>query len=185
MIHLKNTSRIIAFIGITLLAFDLIVILNSTVYAEEKLASASLKQVPKIFVQVGHTKVVSSVTFSPDGRYALSGSWDNTMKLWEVASGREIRTFQGHTSSISSVAFSPDGRSALSGSQNGAIVMWDLAAGNEIAQMVGFADGEWIAITPEGYFNSSTNGTKPLNVRIENSIYSVDQFYTKFYRPKP
>ena len=132
----------------------------------------------------GHKTFVYSVAFSPDGRYALSGSPDNTMKLWEVSSGREIRTFHGHTDGVTSVAFNPDGRYALSENVSGAITIWDIASGNEIAQMVAFTNGEWVTITPEGYFNSSTNGVKYLNVRIGNSIYGVDQFYAKFYRPE-
>jgi WD40 repeat protein len=131
----------------------------------------------------GHTLGVWSVAFSPDGRYALSGSFA-TLKLWEVSSGREIRTFQGHTGLVRSVAFNSDGRYALSGNETGVTAIWDIASGNEIVQMVGFTDGEWVVITPEGYFNSSPNGAKHLNVRIGNSVYGVDQFYAKFYRPE-
>jgi hypothetical protein len=50
--------------------------------------------------------------------------------------------------------------------------------------MVGFTDGEWIVITPEGYFNASTSGTTQLNVSIGNSVYGMDQFSAKFYRPE-
>jgi len=52
---------------------------------------------PKIFVQLGHPESVGVVAFSPDGKLALSGSEDDTMKLWEVATGRELRTFKGHS----------------------------------------------------------------------------------------
>ena len=50
--------------------------------------------------------------------------------------------------------------------------------------MITFDDGEWIVITPEGYFNASPNGAKNLNVRIGNNVYSIDQFYARFYRPE-
>ena len=133
---------------------------------------------------LGHASFVTSAVFSDDGKYALSGSMDKTMKLWDVSSGREIRTFQGHTDSVHSVAFSSAGRYALSGSGNGVTTIWDIASGNEIAKMIGFTDGEWIAITPEGYFKSSPKGANHLNVRIGNSVYGVDQFYAKFYRPE-
>jgi WD40 repeat protein len=46
----------------------------------------------------GHSNVVNSVAFSPDGRTALSGSDDSTLRLWEMATGKELRTFRGHTS---------------------------------------------------------------------------------------
>jgi WD40 repeat protein len=131
----------------------------------------------------GHTQGVNALAFSPDGRYVLSGSWDGTMKLWDVSTGREIRVFHGDTSPIFSVVFSSDGRYALSGSRSGATVIWDVSSGHEIAQMVGFSDGEWVVITPEGYFNASPNGAKYLNVRVGNNVYSIDNFYERFFNP--
>ena len=69
---------------------------------------------------MGHSSEVHSVVFSPDGKQALSGGWDGngTLKLWDVESGREIRTFMGHSSDyvdslVESVAFRPDGRYLL------------------------------------------------------------------------
>src|SRR5262249_35328734 len=55
----------------------------------------------------GHTGQVISVAFSPDGMQLASASFDKTVKLWDAASGREIRTFKGHTNWVVSVAFSP------------------------------------------------------------------------------
>jgi hypothetical protein len=69
---------------------------------------------------------VHSGVFSPDGRTALSGSHDKTLKLWDIASGRELRSFKGHTNSVASVAFSPDGRMALSGSSDTTLRLWDI-----------------------------------------------------------
>ncbi len=56
----------------------------------------------------------------------MSGSGDKTLKLWDVATGKEIRTFVGHTSTVDSVAFSPDGRTALSGSGDRTLKLWDV-----------------------------------------------------------
>ncbi|RKZ93591.1 MAG: hypothetical protein DRR19_00755 [Candidatus Parabeggiatoa sp. nov. 1] len=64
------------------------------------------------------------MAFSPDGRYALSGSSDWTLKLWDVASGTEIRTFTGHSHWVRSVAFSSDGHYALSGSNDSTLKLW-------------------------------------------------------------
>jgi WD40 repeat protein len=70
---------------------------------------------------------VQSVALSPDGRTALSGSFDSTLKLWEVATGNTLRTFAGHTNIVLSVAFSPDGRTALSGGADKMLKLWSLA----------------------------------------------------------
>ena len=67
----------------------------------------------------GHTSTVNSVAFSLDGRKIVSGSSDNTIRLWDVLKGgQEYNTLQGHTDSVWSVAFSPDGRHIVSGSQD-------------------------------------------------------------------
>jgi WD40 repeat protein len=132
----------------------------------------------------GHADWVNSVAFSPDGRFALSGGRDNAIKLWDVNTGSEVRTYKGHSYSTESVSFSPDGRYILSGSRDGTIIFWDMATGREVATLVSFSDGEWVIITPEGYFNASSNGAKHLNARVGSSVYSVDQFYNTFYRPE-
>src|ERR1700676_1143729 len=64
----------------------------------------------------GHTDIVSSVAFSPDGKTLASGSRDNTIKLWDVQQGKERATLSGHTNKVSSVAYSPDGKTMASGS---------------------------------------------------------------------
>jgi WD40 repeat protein/serine/threonine protein kinase len=83
---------------------------------------------------------VSSLALTPDGRRAVSGSYqiqppgspkpiaDCAVRLWEVASGRELRRFDGHTEHIPSVAVSPDGRFALSGSGDRTTRLWDIEA---------------------------------------------------------
>ncbi len=66
----------------------------------------------------GHTSSVESVAVSHDGRFALSGSSDGTLKLWELSTGKELRGFKGHTGQVNSVGFSPNGRFALTGSED-------------------------------------------------------------------
>jgi WD40 repeat protein len=76
----------------------------------------------------GHTELVSAVAFSPDGKSILTGSFDKTLKLWETATGKEIRTFggpSGHRDLVLSVAFSPDGHTFASGSADHTAKLWD------------------------------------------------------------
>jgi WD40 repeat protein len=65
------------------------------------------------------------VSFSPDGKTLASGSYDNTIKLWNVETGKEIRTLSGHNDSVISVSFSPDGKTLASGSDDKTIKLWN------------------------------------------------------------
>jgi WD40 repeat protein/DNA-binding XRE family transcriptional regulator len=83
----------------------------------------------------GHTSRVWSLDFSADGSTFLSGSRDETMRLWDVTSGEELRRFEGHTSTVMDVAFSPDEATALSGSWDTTIRLWDVATGEELRRI--------------------------------------------------
>jgi WD40 repeat protein len=131
----------------------------------------------------GHAGTVSSVVFSEDGKTILSSGGDYRVKLWDVATGKEIRTLAGHSAWVNEASFSPDGTRIISGAFDGTTRIWDGATGRELARFIGFQDGEWVVITPEGYYNSSPNGHKHLSLRMGNSIFGIDQFYDVFYRP--
>jgi WD40 repeat protein len=139
----------------------------------------------------GHTGEVWYVTFSPDGKYILSGGADGFLRLWDSSSGAEIRTYSAYSGTSSSLipsaigyaVFSPDGKHIISVATDAAVRIWNTSTGEEIALLIGFEDGEWLAITSEGYYNSSEKGAQYLKVKFEGTDYTVDQFYDVFYRP--
>ncbi len=84
----------------------------------------------------GHTGLVVSVAFSPDGRRIASGGQHGEVKVWDAATGQEILTLSGHASPVTSVAFSPDGRRIASASFDGTIRIWDGPSNDERAQCI-------------------------------------------------
>ena len=79
--------------------------------------------------------MVLSVAFSPDGGSALSGSWDNTLTLCDVATRQVIRTFTGHAGYVASGAFSRGGDTALFGSWDKTLKLWEVATGKELPHL--------------------------------------------------
>lgn len=137
----------------------------------------------KVFKGRGLSSHVECVSFSHDGQYALSGTFDHFVIMWDIKSGKEVRTFKGHSGNIASVAFSPDDLRVISTSRDNTTRLWDVATGKELAQFISFTDGEWVAITPEGYYNASPNGDHYLNVRVGKSVYGIENYREAFFRP--
>lgn len=74
---------------------------------------------------VGHHHIVEDLDLSSDSQYALSSSWDGTLRLWHLETGEATKQFMGHTNDVCSVAFSPDNRQIISGSRDRTIKMWN------------------------------------------------------------
>jgi COMPASS component SWD3 len=81
------------------------------------------------YILKGHKKGVSQVRFSPDGRWIASCSADGTIKIWDAANGRHMRTLEGHLAGVSTIAWSPDSNTIASGSDDKAIRLWHRATG--------------------------------------------------------
>ena len=115
----------------------------------------------------GHRWEVQSVAFSPDGTRIVSGSGDNTIRLWDAASGTAIEEpLQGHSAWVKSVAFSPDGARIVSGSDDKTIRLWDAASGTAIGEPLQ-GHSHWVesvAFSPDGARIVSGSGDKNIQL---------------------
>jgi WD40 repeat protein len=94
---------------------------------------------------------VRSVAFSPDGKTLVSGSEDQTMRLWDISSGQGLMTLQGHTDGVRSAAFSPDGKTLASGSSDQTVRLWEVSSGQGLMTLQGHTEGiTSVALSPDG-----------------------------------
>jgi WD40 repeat protein len=97
-----------------------------------------------------HTNSVYAVAIAPDGKTPISASYDNSLKIWDIETGREVRTLTSHTNSVFAVAIAPDGKTPISASRDKTIKIWDLLSGKEIASFSGDFSFKCCAILPDG-----------------------------------
>ena len=111
----------------------------------------------------GHTDDINSISVTNDGRYALSGSSDPSVKLWDLSNGQELRSLSGHWRNchVLSVAMTPDRRYGVSGGK-GDLKLWDLLAGRELRTFKVGSDVYEVAISPDGKYGLSASSDKVL-----------------------
>ena len=114
----------------------------------------------------GHSDSVLSISFSPDGKTVVSGSLDNTTKLWDVANKKEITTLPGQGNAVNSAAFSPDGKRVACGSRDKTIRLWDVVdCEKEIATLSGHSDCvHSVAFSPDSKIVASASSDKTIKL---------------------
>ncbi|MHC4714152.1 MAG: protein kinase domain-containing protein [Planctomycetota bacterium] len=90
-----------------------------------------------------------TVAFSPDGRLVASAGWARHITLWDVATGRKVRTLTGHGWEVNAVAFNPDGKTLVSTSSDGRTRLWDVVTG-EVLWTSGIYRVRSLAFSPDG-----------------------------------
>jgi WD40 repeat protein len=99
----------------------------------------------------GHRQAVISLEFSRDERRLLSGARDQTARLWELETGRELAVFPGHRMAVSALAFAPEGGRIATGSWDDTVRLWETATGAEVAAYADHpAAVHAVAFAPDG-----------------------------------
>jgi WD40 repeat protein/uncharacterized caspase-like protein len=100
-------------------------------------------QDPVLVLPVGHTSSVSTAAYSPDGKYIVTASWDNTAKIWESSDGKLLSELKGHTASLTSALFSPNAKYIVTTSKDSTARIWETSNGNFLHELKGHSD--WIS----------------------------------------
>jgi hypothetical protein len=122
--------------------------------------TSSPSESPEQDVQPLPAVSITSLAFSPDNRYALSGNSDSTIRLWEVDERKQIGVFIGHTKPVCSVAFSPNGKRILSGSWDNTLRLWETETGKQLLIFTGHTEPvRAVAFSPDGRYVLSAGGS--------------------------
>ncbi len=128
---------------------------------------------------------VSSASFSPDGKFLLTSGRlgsdtllgdseiDNMVELWDIFTGKSIRSFKGHSGEVVSVSFNPNGKQALTGSRDGTCKIWDVLSGQLLCSFVSMGETDWAAITPDGFYMTSKTAIKGVHFVQGMKVYKI------------
>ncbi len=124
---------------------------TNTTYLRSLRATLNPPTGPLLSTLIGHGDSVNAVAVTPDGTRVISGSSDNTVKVWNLNTGAEIFTLKGHSARVHAVAVTPDGTRVISGASDHTVRVWSLATGKEIQRFNGHSHPVVaVAVTPDG-----------------------------------
>jgi flagellar hook assembly protein FlgD len=107
----------------------------------------------------GHAKQVYGVSFSPDGKMLATASADNTVKLWDTSTDKQIKTLKGHTNSVNGVSFSPNGKMLATASGDNTVKLWDTSTGKQIKTLKGHTNSvNGVSFSPNGKMLATASG---------------------------
>lgn len=126
----------------------------------------------------GHSEAVYSVAFTPDGKYVVSGSGDHTVKVWDSATGKEIKSFggpAGHQNLVMSVSLCADGSLIASGGTDNTVKVWDFPSSTPLRTLAKSEGASVLAVSPDGA--KLAGGDKDGGVKIWNSVDGKELFH--------
>jgi WD40 repeat protein len=122
-----------------------------------------------------------AAAFSPDGRLFATGG-ATRLQIWNAESGQPVHTIGGQQA-IFGLRFTPDSRRLISAASDGSLKIWDTRSAALVATLLASKDGEWLVITPEGFFAASANGAQLVHVVRGLQSAGIEQVYQALYRP--
>jgi WD40 repeat protein len=139
------------------------------------------KPLPKIDVK---ERQLRTIAFAPDGRTIASGGEDGVVMLWNVEQGTLAGSLSAHGGWVTALAFAPDGRVLMSAHVDGAVRLWRSDGGELLASLVASPDGAWLAVTPEGFFESASPAAAgKLGLVRGLEAVAIDRAYEGLHRP--
>lgn len=139
-------------------------------------------------VLAAHKDVILDLAFSPDGKLLATTGYDRLIKLWDVASGKELRTLKDHSDAVYGLAFSPDGRLLGSAAADRAVKVWDVATGSRLYTLGEATDWLYtVAWSPDGRHLASAGVDKSIRVwdvsstggKIVHSVFAHEGAVTR------
>ncbi|NTW53848.1 MAG: TIR domain-containing protein [Chlorobaculum sp.] len=135
----------------------------------------------------GHTGLVKSVAVSPDGTWAVSGSRDKAVKIWDLETAQCRATLEGHTNDVNSVAITPNGKRILSGSFDGTVRLWDVELYREMKKIEHYSSKVWPVVAfgdNKRAFSGGSDGIirfwELVSGRCEKMFYNEDRLSSVF-----
>ena len=124
-----------------------------------------------------------TVAISPDHRWLAAAASDTTVSIRNVSDDQEVRQLAGNPGVGKSILFFQDGRRLAVGNSDGTSAIWSTETDQLLATTVHGTSGEWLTITPEGFFVASAKGAELLHVVSGFTTIGIDQVYQSLYRP--
>ncbi|MEZ5843285.1 MAG: hypothetical protein R3D27_06065 [Hyphomicrobiaceae bacterium] len=130
-----------------------------------------------------HDGIVRTLAVSHDGTRIVSGGSEGVVKLWDTASGAELDSFAGHTGEVLTVAISRDGKRVVSGGDDATMKVWSIEGRKLLATFVASGSGDWLVMTPDGFFAASRLGGDFLSIVRNRAITTIEQVHQSLYNP--